>query len=372
MLAAAALAGCAGGRLKEGRTTAETVVIEAVGRVPDAGTRAEVSLRATAAAEREAVSRMLELYIASATRTAASGVIEDRILTKTTDYIGASTEVDSRREGPFWLTRIRAEMRYLKLGQDLEDLGLVNVQAPEGQPRVSVSIGESGPGALMDNGRASQALRRALILRGYAAADLSDRLSSSFKDLGDPVKSEAAASAAHASVLVVGSAEARSRADDRLAGYFASVARVKVSCKALRSPAWALSFEQEASAIDLAAESASAKALENAGMLAGERIAEALAPRLKGRSEIAVVIEGASGISQAVDLIRELRGIPEISAVALGALAPKRLNLKVFSAHSGDDVAGALMRASNFSLRVVVVDANYVEMETASGAGLAD
>jgi hypothetical protein len=347
LLALAGLCACAGGR-----PTPEVLVIEAEGRAPLAARKEG----AAAAARRRAVEETLEAFISSRTRADSAALISERILSRATDYIDHAKDLGFDVDASSWTGRVRAEVRYPRLGDDLASLGLVNAESAKNRPGVSLSVRETGPGAAAEAGRASQAMRRAFMERGYAAIDLSDPLMGRY--------------AGGAAVAIEAQASAGPVADPRLAAYSSCRAEIKGSWKETGSGARSGRFEEKATAVDLSRSGAGAKALENAGLLAAERVIAELGARWKARAEIRADIEGVKGWLEALKIIGELRRLPEIADVALVSFpSPKRLALRVFSDRSADEIAGAMARATELSLRVIGVEAGSIELETSASGG---
>lgn len=326
-----------------------------VGLTPE-GAVVEAEGKTLPEARRRAVVAVAEIYVASRTRAQSGAALEKEVFSRADSLIKKSKIIETRGSA-----RVRVLVSYAKLRQALERAGVLSSDLMKGRPRVLLSISETGPGRGVDVGQASGALRVFLIRRGYAVVDLSDRIGGEFKGLGDEEKTRQAPQAKLADVFVIGSARSSPAADERLSSYFPSKAALHVSVSTTGPLA---SLAEEAVAVDMSAESAAAKALENAGELAGEKIAALLSDKFKERLEITTVIVGLKKLADIGRLVERLRGVESVSDVALDIVSPEAIKLRVYVEKSADELASSLIAMKSYAFRVHSIESDYVELET--------
>jgi hypothetical protein len=363
LLLALLLCGCSG--LRPGLGEKGPVLDIALEPLPHGGT----SPAAVAAAQRRAVEQALGLLVSSATRSASAAVLEDKVLGSPRAYVRKYQLLPAAgRSGP----RLLALVAWDKLRRDVDALGLVRPDGVYGTPRLLISIKESGPGAGGEIGRASDALRRGLSLRGYDALDLSDRIGGDRQKTGSPAEASAAAKAAGAQVVVSGAASARPSADERAAGLQAMRARLTARSAWTASGRALAEADVEATAVDLSAQSAAGRALENAGLFAADKLAEAFAGQFRERSLIGLSAAGLADLARVQAFLDELRALPGVAAAAAAAFRPEGVLLQVFVERiSPEDLAVSLMRLRGHPLEVRAVDTDHrsVEVEVMGRSG---
>lgn len=341
-LALILLASCAKAPLRVGLYM-EGAVVEAEG---------ETALEA----RRRAVEAVAAVFVSSQTRAQSEAALEKEVFSQADSLIKKSKVVEAKGAA-----RVRAFVSFSKLRQALERAGVLSSDLMKGRPRVLLSILETGQGVGVDVGQASGALRTFLIRRGYAVLDLSDRIAGNFKGLGDEDKTRQAPQSKLADIFVIGSARAEPAADARLSSYFPSKATIAVSVSTTGPIAF---LTEEAVAVDMALESASAKALENAGERAGEKIAALLSDKFKERLEITTVIVGLKGLADIRRLVERLRGVEAVAAVALDIVSPEAIKLRVYVEKSADELASSLIAMKPYAFKVNSIESDYVELET--------
>lgn len=320
-----------------------------------------------AAAQRRAVDQMLGLLISSATRSATAATLEEKILDAPQAYV-KKRRVVKGRFGPQLLVQVAWD----KLRRDVDALGLVRPDGVYGTPRLLLSIKETGPGAGREVGRASDALRRGLGLRGFDVLDLSDRLGADRQKTGSPAEASAAAKAAGAQIVVWGEAAARFSADGRAAGLSAMSARLKARASWTASGRPLAEADVEAGAADLSGEGAAGRALENAGLAAADRLAEAFTGQFRERSVIGLSAAGLGSLARVQVFLDAVRALPKVAAAAAAAFRPEGVLFQVFvEGLTPEDLAVALMRLPGHPLEVRAVEAEnrFVEVEVLGPGG---
>ncbi|MBI4375704.1 MAG: hypothetical protein HY549_04560 [Elusimicrobia bacterium] len=348
-------AGCAR-RLRPG-PQANTINVEAEAEIGQSSEAALVQ------AQRQALERSFDLFLSSPALSEHRAALEEKILAKPRDYIERYQIISA---GDRSRVRIRALLLYQKLAKDLDSIGVLRPDGVRGKPRLLISLRESGLGAGQDSGRASEALRRALVEKGYEAVDYSDKFNKDHQKSGELSEARAASLRHGAQLIVSGAARVEPLRDQRLEGYHTYRATLELKALDAQSGQELASVAQEASAVDLTAEAAAAKALANAGELAGERLRSGLGSRYQERQEISAALLGLGGLEEIRALIAEMRAWPQVAAVALDLISGRDARLKVFGEKlSADELAALLVRARPALIaRVVENDAHYVELET--------
>lgn len=313
----------------------------------------------------------MSLYLSSA---AAHGIEVDRsVLQKAGSYVKKSRAVETLDpgSGAGVVLRLRAELLHEKLGRDLDGLGLVKPSGVEGTPRVLISLREKGPGSGTDVGRASDALRRELSVRGYAGIDLSDPLNAKGRQAtGSRQEALAAGLASRAEVVVTGEAAAVPVADEALGAQGYQVYRGRLSGEVLLSSGAPVAlFDAEATAADATPAGAAAKALESAAEAAGAKLAGDLAARFRRRVEIMVLVKGLSGVEEVSRLLLAVRQVPGVVGAAAGRLAVGETVLRVFVEQlAADELAARLLQhVRGFSLQVSSIEPELKRIELESG-----
>jgi hypothetical protein len=363
-LACLLLSGCFGGRLRTGLRK-NTVVVEAAGSCP-----AGRDIRPCKdQAQRSAVAGLLGLYVPP--ETAAGPEAERGVLQKAGSFVKRWRVVESAERQGRRTLRMKVEVLHEKLGLDLDALGLVKPPGVEGAPKILISLREAGFAA-GDVGRASDALRRTLATRGYAAMDLSDPLNARGRQsTGSRSEALAAGRDMRADVVVTGQASVVA-AQESSEGYHTFHGRLAAEALLGGSGAFLSVVEAQAAAVDAAPGGAAAKALENSAELAGEKLAAELAERFRRRAEISVIVTGLERLEETMRLISAVRQVPGVAGVAAGKLGAGRAVLRVFVEKIGaDELAARLIqnvRGFSLQLRGVEPDSRLVELESGSGS----
>jgi|GEM_PF-5808570 len=364
-VAAAALLLCGCAELKAG-LGGRGLVVESQAAVPERD-----RVLGVAAAERRAVEDALGLFISSATRAASEAALEEKILSSPRAYVRRYQVLPSSGPsggGDAGVARVRllALVATDKLRKDLDALGLVRPEGVYGAPRLLVSLKEAGPGAGREVGRASDAMRRGLVARGYEVQDLSDHQNARYQKTGAREEVLAAARVAAAQLAVNGTAQAQAVVDERFSGLRPFRARVEASAFWVGTRGLVAHVDVEATAVDLALESAAGKALEDAGQLAADKLAAEFSGRFHERSVLELGAAGFTELGRIRRFMADLRGLPGVAGAAVVALTPELIRLEVFVEKlAPEELAALLMRLPGYSFEVrsVETDYRYVEVE---------
>lgn len=305
-----------------------------------------------AAAERAAVAKAASLYLPAS--AASSPEVENGVLKRSGDFIKRKRVVEDRVTDGRRAVVVRAEVPAEPLAGALDALGLIKPDGVVGKPKILISLKESGPGAGADVGQASDALRRALSARGYSALDYSDRLGTRVQRKGTADEAREEGKRQGADAVLYGTARAVPASEDRMEGFSRWQAAIKATLELGRED---MPVSVEADAVDLSPAAAAAKALENAGMLAGEGLGDALAGRFKERTELGLFVIGLERPEQIQRFLTALRGVPGVVAASPAKLGPEVIVIRVFAERMGaEDLAALLIQLKGFALEVRGVD----------------
>lgn len=314
------------------------IVVEAEGY---GATRAQ----ADAAVQRAAVAGLFDLFLTSAVLQSDDGqALEKRILARAGEFVPRSKTVSALDSAGQVRVKARAMVSYERLGHELDALGLIRPEGVAGAPRLLVSL--EGPAA------AEEGLRRVLLERGYVVVD----------EPGAKIRAGAAVS---------GRSRAFAADDPRLPAFHPRRAEIRLKAQGVPDGEALADFVQEATALDADPAAAEAKALSDAGELAGERLRQALSSRYRERVEMSVLFAGFGDLAKARKLLADLRADPRIAGAAFDSIGGGDLKLRVFvERRSADELAADLSRLKgySFSVRFVEADYHYVELEGGGNA----
>lgn len=343
ILAVGLLAGCFGGRLKVGPTKGGEVV-EAEGWSPyDAEDLLGTKKRSLVEAQKKAVEKVVGVYISAKTRVSQAITLNQNILANVSGYIKKYEIRSEKRDGGFYKTKIRALVRYEKVGEDLNALGLIQPDAPPGNPSVRVER-VKGKGAKP----ATLAVRSAFRRRGFRVVD---------------------SPGAQADIQVGVGAEAHRLQVDNvgLGGFYSYRARVSLSAKKSSTGEVLGSQVKEASALDPTPAIAKEKSLGEAGSIAGDALAEAIYASLSRRSNVSVRVRGVGNLTEVQGLIDDLRTQPDIAMVTLGAYSAAETELIVTpQGFAGEELARILKQMKKYRFSIDSVSPYRVEVRVGS------
>ncbi len=356
---------CAGGRLRVGPAKGGEVV-EVEGMTPfDPNDLAAVKRRSLAEAQKKAVERVLGVYISAKTRVAKTVIVNQNILANVSGYIRKYDVLREWEADGFYWTRIRALVRYKKVGADPKELGLLQPPTP-GNPRVVVVMKTSGGEAGERKGRASSAVRRGLLQRGFSVIDRNDSMQYVLEkstDIGTVLKEGRKLGA---DLVVRGDARAYLIRGVDLGGFHSYRARVSLEVFKPESGEMVTALTREASGLDPAPEIAEGKALEAAGLLAGSALAGELADTLTKTVKITLRLLGVKGLPAVRGIADDLRLQPDIINVTLSEYRETGAELRVDTENlAGDQLAAVLMTMKSYRFTTRSVTPYFVEVSVA-------
>ncbi|MBI5245136.1 MAG: hypothetical protein HY922_15850 [Elusimicrobia bacterium] len=357
-------AGCAGARLKLGKGERGEVVESEGWAGIDPKDAYGTKQRALAEAQRKAVERVVGVYISAKSRVSQAAEVDQNILANVGGYIRKYNVLSEREEEGFHKTRIKAVVLYERVGQDLKKAGLLRPNAPPGNPKVVVLLRAKGAYSEAADNRAAQGVRRGLLERGYSVVDRSDPAAFSSLKSTDSAAAAEVGRELGADIVVRGEAEAYALKDVRLGGFFSYRARVTLEAAKPATGEVVSSKVQEASALDPSPEIAAGKALDAAGLLAGEALGSELSELLSSRLNVTVRILGLKGLEQVQKIADDIRLLPEVSGATLAGYDRKVGAVLTVTTEktAGDELAAALLRMRKYPFMVGAVSPYEVEV----------
>ncbi|MFH2203776.1 MAG: hypothetical protein ABIJ96_11715 [Elusimicrobiota bacterium] len=333
------LAGCASGRLKVGPTE-DGEVVEAEGWSPiDDQDLLGTKQRSLAEAQKKAVEKVVGVYISAKTRVSQAVSVNQNILADVKGYIKKYEVIGEKREEGFHKTRIRALVRFEQVGKDLDRLGLIRPDAPPGNPRVMVRMQAAGGGGEP----AAAAVRKALIKRGFSVVD----------------------SEQEAEIIVRGEVEAHALKIENvnLGGFHSFRARITLEALKMETNEVVAGGSKEASGLDAAPSIAEGKALESAGFLAAEALAEELHALLSRRVDISLRVLGMRSLEEVQRLLNDLRTQPDIALAALASYGAEKTALRVTTeGFTGEQLAALLQDMKRYKFKTMSITPYQVEV----------
>lgn len=288
----------------------------------------------------QALKPALELYLPSVPGPAEARALEEKLYPHCGDY--------ARKAGGGIF-----EVSYGRLGRDLERWGVLARAGAVGSPKIALWIQGAQPGA-------REALRLALLERGYQAVDLQDPDGSARASSREGA--ETLARRAGARWLVAGKSESVRK--DGLEGYFSWEAGLRLEVRSLEPSVPLKEWTESASAVDLTAEGAQEKAAANAGELAGGKLAALLAEQVPERRDMAVVVQGPASLDKIRRFLEALRALPRVASARFESRDAGQARIMVLSGGASvDELAAAILELRQFHWSVRSLDSDYRILE---------
>jgi hypothetical protein len=343
LLLTVSLCACATGRLKVGPAKGGEVV-EVEGWSPyDKADLMGTKKRSLIEAQKKAVERVVGVFISAKTRVSKAVAVNQNILADVGGYIKKYDIVKEWQEDGFYKTRIRALVKYQKVGKDLRSAGLLRPPPPPGNPRILVLMADEGAKDFKRKGRASSSVRRGLLQQGFAVIDRNDDITYRSRKSTDAATAAKLGRELKADLVIRGEAEAYELKGLDLAGFHSFRARVSLEVLRPETGEVVASRVQEASGLDPAPAIAEGKALETAGLMAGEDLGSELSDLLRERVDVTVRVIGMTGLDNIQRLINDLRTQPDIASVTLNEYRNTGAELSVSTEGMPGDQLSALM-----------------------------
>lgn len=339
-------------RLKMGEAV-DGEVVEAEGLAAVTNDLIGVKRAALSDAYKNAVEKVVGIFISARTQVDKAVTIEHKILGKTDGYV---KKHDVLKEGVeadgLYHTHIRALVSYQQIQQDLKDLEVIDAPLL-GNPRVAILLDETVEGTEGQTTACSDALAQALIDKGYKVVDRSElasiRVAEATQQLlsGNPDKAlKPILQKLGAEVVITGKATAQQLNMQNLGGLFSY--RGNISAKALKSQTSEILavVTMQASGLDATKETASQKALAQTGAGAGGEFGAKVAKELARRTSLFVTVDGIKDLNQLGDIKDAVSKTSGVSDLTLRSYSEGRAEIDVKTGTTPPDIAAALTRSA--------------------------
>ncbi|MBD3270938.1 MAG: hypothetical protein GF384_00185 [Elusimicrobia bacterium] len=355
-------AGCAGGR-KMVRTFSgdpgQQIEAEGIAPIVD-GDLIAARKAALADAQKNAVEKVVGVYVTAQTRVEKAVTIESNILARTEGYITQYDVLKEKKDAEFYRITIKAIVKLQEISEDLDELGLLATAKEVGYPRVSIIIQETVNDEISEAGSAEMALFKALIDYGYPVVESTqiseqdveralDGNASFYTSIGEQLKVE---------ILVIGTVSAQLVTSEGLGGFMSY--RATANLKAIRTndAKILLTTSDVQSGVDITDDAAAQKALQAVGKKAGVTIAEDIASSLKRQSVIGVTIAGVESIETVNEFKRFFEGLSEVDIVQVRTFSSAATEIDLYlSSGTPQDIAERLTKTSTFNVTINSVSA---------------
>jgi hypothetical protein len=267
------IVGCAGSksRLKLGET-AEGEVVEAEGFSAMTGDLIGVKRASLQDAFKNAIEKVVGIFISARTMVDKAVTIQQNILGKTDGYIKKHDVIKEGQEPDgLYHTRIRALVSTKQIQNDLKELDILQSPAV-GNPRVAILLDETVEGSDAQTTACSDGLAQGLLERGYKVVDRSElaaiRVAEATKDLlsGNSEKAlKPIVQKLNAEVVITGKAGGSLLTSQGLGGLISF--RGALTAKALKAQTGDIlaTVTVQGSGLDATKEAAALKAMSNLG-----------------------------------------------------------------------------------------------------------
>ncbi|MFC1521555.1 hypothetical protein ACFL6Y_04020 [Elusimicrobiota bacterium] len=361
------------GRLSKGKIRGGEVV-EAEGSCPIIENKDKEARKcAIVEAQKEALEKVVGVYISAKTRVEKAITIDHNIMANTKGYISGYEMLDEKKQDGFYKTRILARVMFQKIEEDLKNMEALK-HSPISYPRVAVLINETMPVKTEDEGDAissysAEPIIQALFGMGFKVIDPEAvRAAKAYEKLNNleedsSVIAELGAKL-NAEILIYGEALTSpiEISNEDLGGLKSY--RSTVSIKAVRVQTGELleTATANGSGIDATDEAAAAKSLQTAGEELGRKISRTLPKRLLSDTSITLTIEGLADFNTLENIKKTLASMPGIDDIYLRAFEERSATLEISIAYRGhlnsEDVALALKR--KFKLTIEKIEDNLL------------
>lgn len=305
-------------------------------------------------AQREAVERVVGVFISAKTRVENAVAIDQNILARSEGYISRYEILAQRKEGNFFQTRIRAWVRVKEVGENLRTLEILKHPAVR-QPRIAVLLEErAGFTDLKTALPTTHALMETLLAGGYKVVEPEiARGTAALPQFAPLLRGETAivtAVGSHlgAELLIVGEAIASPVRMEDLDLTGMESYRASVSARIYRAATGEAleAVSAQAFGLDVTKEAAYHKALGAAGKKVGEKVARILAQRLLQRASVAVTLQNVRDFRSLERFQKQLSALPEIREYYLRSFGENTAVLDIYlnpAHHAGTQELAATM-----------------------------
>lgn len=371
---ALALAGCAGSksRLKVGQTV-DGEVVEAEGLAAVTDDLIGVKRAALADAYKNAIEKVVGIFISAQTMVDKAVTIQQNILGKTNGYIKKHEVLKEGVEADgLYHAHIRALVSFQQIQNDLRDLELIK-PATFGNPRVAILLDETADASGQQTTACSDALAQALIERGYQVVDRSElaaiRVAEATQDLLAGKTEQALkpiVQRLNAEVVITGKASSQLLTTEGLGGLISY--RGTLNAKALRAQGGEVlgTIATQGSGLDATRDAAAQKSLANLGKSAGNELGARIAQELSKRSIAVVHVRGLDDLNQLSEIKRLLAHTAGVGDLQLRSFFDRSAEIEVrLNTATSSDLANALSRNKAVPLQILSQTQDYVEAQLA-------
>ena len=372
------LSGCAGPKahLKLGETT-EGEVVEAEGLSAVTPDLIGVKRAALSDAFKNAIEKVVGVFISARTMVDKAITIQQNILGKTDGYIKKHEIIKEGKESDgLYHTHIRALVSYKQIQNDLKELDIL--QSPSvGNPRVAILLDETIEGSDAQTTACSDGLAQGLLERGYKVVDRSElaaiRVAEATKDLlaGNSEKAlKPIVQKLNAEVVITGKANGSLLTTQGLGGLISF--RGAMTAKALKAQTGDIlaTLTVQGSGLDATKEAAAFKAMASLGKNAANELAPKIASELAKHSSVLVTVRGLPNINrlgEVKDALLKTAGVGDLYMRSYSE-GTAEMEIKINSATSSD-LANTLTKNSSLNAKVASQTLDSLEVEVQPAAG---
>lgn len=340
-------AGCGGSRLKTGKAPGGEVV-EADGSCPIInGDVKGARACALAEAQKQALERVIGLYISAKTRVDKAVTIEQNILAHTEGYISKYDILKDKKDGDSYKVKIRALVLFQKIGDDLKSMDILKMPSV-GNPRVAVLITDTvGDAQEPIFTHSANGLSEVLAVGGYKLVDPEAMAAAKAFEYVDDIQGgdqqalQKIGTRLKAEIVVYGESRVSPVTLEGISLGGMKSYRATLSAKAARAQTGEVLhvLSAQASGLDVTEDASLQKALESVGRKAGEELSHALSQKLSKESSVEIIAT-VSSMDKVKALRDTLSSMPGIDQVYLRFFHENQAELDVILSKSGRTSVG--------------------------------
>lgn len=333
------LTGCSGARRgAPGTVPVETVTAEGLAPIVN-GDEEGAKKTSLHEALKSALSLVVGVYVSQEAMVSKAILIDDTITSQTEGYIERYEVLRQTKEGGFYKTKIKAQVRKEDLTLKLRQLE--NEPQKLGNPILGFNITESADGTPQET--------------EYSALELKDKFSEAGFMTGEKDKAD---------ILLKGTVRSDFNTKEGLGGFISYRASLSISAIRQTSGETLAAVQETAGGIDLTESGAARAAIINSAKKAAVSIKDKLLRALREKTTVRITARNAAGFNEASALIRSLRTLPAIrdcwlrsssDGTAIIDAAIKRGN--------ASDIASAIKNTPAFPAKVIKTTSYEIELE---------
>lgn len=368
LLALFALSACAGGR-KMTRTfsgeAGEIVISQGIAPIME-GNTIDARKSALADAQKNAVEKVVGVYVSATTRVEKAITIESEIVARTQGYIDSYDILEEGKDEEFYKIKIKAVVKLDDISRDLKDLGLLMTPGSIKNPKVAVLIDETLEGKEQLPSESESAIIAELINKGYTVIESSDLSEEELEGIasGKQRYYSSLAERLKVEVLILGQSESSFFTDKNLGGFVSYRATLQARVLKAQTGEILMSVSKQASGVDVVKNAAGKKALREVGKLVGSELAGAIAGKLKTYSMVEVSIAGIGTVNKLDELMTYLRGVSYVRNIAINKYSKETTSLSVkLGSGNTSKLSTALEKFTGAQLKVLSLSSYQIFCE---------